>query len=200
VKKAAAIFALVCALLAAGCGKTTPEKAPVPSEAAEQLRTYPAPVKIKNNLYDMTVRWQAMFGLDGRLTIMNARKDASLTPKDGPVRLAFEAEANQPGWYAFTFINVDAYEQVYQIRQMRLQVREGAQNSKPPIILCNLRNQLQHTNQAMFSAAPKTKVIVKWEYSPGGEGIPGGWKLLKTSYSDSKIPLSIPGFEKAIGE
>lgn len=155
----------------------------------------PQPKHISEGLYDMTERWQVMFGLDGRLKVSSGRRDGRAAPANGHERSSFVAKPKVAGWYAFTFIGVDQLECTLQVHTVRLHVFEGAKNSKPPVI----RPERKMWFQAV-SVAPGAEVHVKWSYYPGGEGVAGGWKLVSTSYSDGKLPPSVPGYEKASGE
>jgi hypothetical protein len=157
----------------------------------------PRAKQIEKDLYDMTERWQVMFELDGKLVISNARRDARLAPADGPDKLFFDARPKLTGWYAFTFIRVDRHERTYQVHTIRVGVQEGIPNSKPVVV----SPDTAALNQAIEYCTPNESIRVNWDYSQGGEGLPGGWRLMKTAYSaDVKTPPSAPGFEDAKGE
>ncbi len=155
----------------------------------------PQPKRISVDLYDMTARWQVMFGLDGKLVVSGGREDVRAAAADGEVFFSFDAQPKRVGWYAFTFIQVDDLERTYQVHTVRLRVLERLKNSRPPVI-----SPESETLNQVVSVAPEEKARVKWSYYPGGEGIPGGWRLMQTSYWNSKLPPSVPGYEKATGE
>ena len=82
----------------------------------------PEPKRISENLHDMTERWQAMFGLDGKLELSAGRRDARAAPADGAVFLSFDAQPKLAGWYTFTFICLDDLGRTHQVHTVRLRV------------------------------------------------------------------------------
>lgn len=155
----------------------------------------PAGTPIEPDVYDMTERWQVMFGLDGKLVVSNGRIDARAAPGDGPVTSSFDAQPTQMGWYAFTFARTDEFSQVFEVRMVRLQVHRDVSDRGPVIVTPESTNAAQ----ALY-VGPGANVKVKWQYNPGGEGIPGGWRLAGTAYSDAPTPPCVPGFEQRRGE
>lgn len=156
-----------------------------------------APVKIAEDLYDTTQRWQSLFGLDGRLEISEARRDARAAPEDGSIDSHFRAVPKKPGWYTFVFVCINAFGP-YQVHAVRLVVVEGAQNIKTPFVSPD-------SEYSMFQpiVAPGTPVIVHWSFYPGGEGPIGGWQLVGVTYSPvakASRRLGIPGFYYDKGE
>lgn len=137
-----------------------------------------------------------MFGIEDKLVVSNGRRDARAAAADGPIRLSFEAKLEKPGWYCFTFIRVDEADRVYQVNTVRVLVTGRDKSTKPIDI-----TPAAPTHNQYLSAAPDTLARVGWGYNPGGEGRPGGWRLMRTGYyEDSKPRPSVPGFEKSTGE
>ena len=162
---------------------------------AQKVKQPPEPTNIAEDLYDSTDRWQAMFGLDGKLKVSAGRRDARGTPADGAEICSFVAEPVQAGWYVFTFIRIDNRHRPYQVHTVRLHVFEGAKNATTPLI-----SPVMDSNQAVVSAAPGSKVKLTWSYNPGGEGIRGGWKMMSTDYCAAKLPPAVPGYGTVTGE
>jgi len=145
--------------------------------------------ELPEGVSDMTKAWQASFGLDGKLKIVKGRMDTRGAAADGPECMSFEAQAEELGWYGFTFVHVDEVGRAYEAVLVSVNVREDAKNSKRMIVSPNCKSVGK-----MLSVAPRELFIVGWDYNPGGEGVPDGWELAKTAYGSR--PQALAGSER----
>ena len=85
-------------------------------------------------------------------------------------------------------MHVDDSGRAYEAVVVSVNVRADARNSKRMIVSPSCK-----TLGKKLRVAPKEFFIVRWEYYPGGEIIPGGWRLVTTTYGN-RLP-ALPGFK-----
>ena len=141
---------------------------------------------IEGGLYDMTDRWQVMFGLNGRLKLSTGRSDARAVPCDGPEIATFEALPMQAGWYSFVFSGFFVDFHTGLTHTVVLHVDETNTNLASVLI-----SPKDDGKRSTVSAGLHTKVNVRWS-----KGEAGGWDLVSTSYSDAGLPSVKPPNEK----
>lgn len=177
------------ALITTGCSQAQSPVAPlVPTAEA---------VEMEQGLYDTTERWRGLFGLGGRLTIEEGRRDVRPSYGDGPIELSFKATPTLPGVYTFVFAHLDVFNRPEQIKAIHLYVLQDQYNPHPPKV---------HPAdwQAMWQRpiAPGQEILVQWEASAGG-GLSQGWRLSEVIYTVSteiKQHPGIPRYEYRGGE
>lgn len=142
----------------------------------------------ENDVKDMTAAWSKLFACNGKLDVSAGKRNAAMAALDGPIEYSFDAKLKEVGAYNFTFVNIDARGDAYQVHTVRVAVGKNHRNSKKMTVAPE-----GVANEATLHMQPNETVGVQWSYNPGGEGVPGGWILKTVTYG--KVVSGVPGYE-----